>query len=209
MMSVKNQTPSLCNIYSFHEDLPEEFVDQTDVNKYFHPKILDLSQSQLRKVRVSRGSNKKSFAIKLFQFCELKTQQRYILQEKVNISKRKLTYFVKSLRDLLKTFDHVSKCIQIPLQKPKKRLDLQSQKTISLFFTITISLNIQLDKFSYRSALETTTLAYFPSKTLNYTAINLLLHKLSTSTIEKFTISTRTNFEGNYDMYRSHPCLWV
>ena len=70
-------------------------------------------------MRVSRGSNKKSFAIKLFQFCDLKTQQRYILQEEVNISKRELTCLVESLRDFLKTFDPASKCIQIPLPKPK------------------------------------------------------------------------------------------
>ena len=70
-------------------------------------------------MRVSRGSNKKSFAIKLFQFCDLKTQQRYILQEEVNISKRELTCLVNNLRDCLKTFDQASKCTQIPLPKPK------------------------------------------------------------------------------------------
>ena len=70
-------------------------------------------------MRVSRGSKKKSFAIKLFQFCDLKTQQRYILQEEGNISKRELTCLVDNLRDFLKTFDQASKCIQIPLPKPK------------------------------------------------------------------------------------------
>ena len=70
-------------------------------------------------MRVSRGSNKKSFAVKLFQFCDLKTQQRYILEEEVNISKRELTSLVDSLRYFLKTFDHASKCIQVPLLKPK------------------------------------------------------------------------------------------
>ena len=34
---------------------------------------------------------------------------------------------------------------------------------------------------------------YFPSKILNYTAINSFLHKLSTLTIARFTISTRTD----------------
>ena len=73
------------------------------------------------------------------------------------------------------------------------RFDLQSQKTISLLITITISLNIQIDKFVYHSDLETTILAYFPSKSLNYTAINLFLQKLSTLTIVKYTISTKTD----------------
>ena len=82
---------------------------------------------------------------------------------------------------------------RFPYRSPKLRLDLQSQKTVSLLITITISLNIQIDKFVYHSDLETTILAYFPSKNLNYTAINLFLRKLSTLTSAKFTISTRTD----------------
>ena len=70
-------------------------------------------------MRVGRGSKKISFAIKFFQSCYLKAQQRYILQEEVNISKRKLTSLVDSLRIFLRTFDHASKCIQIPLRKPR------------------------------------------------------------------------------------------
>ena len=127
-MSVKKQIPSLCNLYSFHEEIPEEFLDETDVDSYFCHNIFDISQSQHRIVRVTRGSNKKSFAIKLFQFCDLKTQQRYILQEEVNISKRELTCLVDNLRDFLKTFDQASKCIQIPLPKPKVEIGSTKSK---------------------------------------------------------------------------------
>ena len=126
-MSVKKQIPSLCKLYSFYKKIPEEFVDETDVDSYFYHKTLDISQSQNRIARVSRGSNKKSFAIKLFLFWDLKTQQRYILQENVNISKRELTCMVDSLRGFLKTFDHASKCIQIPLPKPI--VDIRSTKS--------------------------------------------------------------------------------
>ena len=65
-MSVKKQIPILCKLYSFHEEIPEEFLDETDVESYFYYNFFDNSQSQHRIVRVSRGSNKKSFAIKLF-----------------------------------------------------------------------------------------------------------------------------------------------
>ena len=126
-MSVKKQIPSWCKLYTFYEEIPEEFLDETDVDSYFYHNIFDISQSQHRIVRVSRGSNKKSFAIKLFQFCDLKTQQRYILQEEVNISKKELTCLVDNLRDFLKTFDQASKCIQIPLPKPK--VDIGSTKS--------------------------------------------------------------------------------
>ena len=94
-------------------------MDETVVDSYFYHNIFDISQSQHRIVRDIRGSNKKSSAIKLFQFCDLKTQQRYILQEEKNSSKRELTCLVDNLRDFLKTFDQASKCIQIPLPQPK------------------------------------------------------------------------------------------
>ena len=127
-MSVKKQIPSLCKLYSFYEEKPEEFLDETDADSCFYQNIFDISQSQERKVRVSRGSTKKSSAIKLFQFCDSKTQQRYILQEKVKISKRELTCLVDSLRDFLKTFDKTSKCIQIPLPKPKVEIGSTKSK---------------------------------------------------------------------------------
>ena len=53
--------------------------------------------------------------------------------------------------------------------------------TIFLLIAITISFNIQIDKFVYRSYLETTIFAFFELKYLNFTAINLIL------TIAKFT----------------------
>ena len=115
-MSVKKQIPGLCKHHSFYEETPDEFLD---VDSQFYHNILDNSQSQHRIVRVIRGSNKKSLAIKLFQFSDLKTQQRYILQEEKNISKRELTCLVDNLRDFLETFDQASKCTQSPLPKPK------------------------------------------------------------------------------------------
>ena len=149
---------------------------------------------QLRRARVSGGSNKKSFAIKLFQFCDLKTQQRYIIREEVNISEWNSLLFSTVCAIFSKLLIKLASVYRFPYRSPKLRLDLQSQKTISSLITITISLNTQMDKFVYRFDLETTILAYFPSKSLNYKAINLSLQKLSTLTIAKFTISTRTYF---------------
>ena len=131
-MSVEKQSPSLCRLYSFSEEIPEKFLDETDVGNSFYHKIFDISQSAHRIVRVSRGSNKKSFAIKLFQSCDLKTQQRYILHEEVNISKRELTTLVDSLPDFFKTFDQASKCIQISLPKPNVEIGSTKSKD-SLF----------------------------------------------------------------------------
>ena len=88
VMSVKKQIPSLFKLYSFYEEIPEVFLDETDVDSYFYHNIFDISQSQHRIVRVSRGSNKKLFAIKLFQFCDLKTATLYPARRTEYLQKR-------------------------------------------------------------------------------------------------------------------------
>ena len=131
----------------------KRILAETDVDSYFYHNVFDIFQSQHQIVRVSWGSNKKSFEIKLLQFCDLKTQQRVILQEEVIISKSELTCLVDNLRVFLKTFDQANKCIQIPLPKPKVEIGSTKSKAISLLITITISLNIQIDQFVYHSDL--------------------------------------------------------
>ena len=44
-MSVRKQLPSLCKLYSFYEEISEEFLDETDVGSYFYHNIFDISQS--------------------------------------------------------------------------------------------------------------------------------------------------------------------
>ena len=45
-MFVKEQIPNLCKLYSFYEEIPEEFLDETDVDSYFYHNVFDISQSQ-------------------------------------------------------------------------------------------------------------------------------------------------------------------
>ena len=71
-MSTKKQITSLSKLYSMYEEIPEEFLDETDVESYFYHNILDISQSHHRFVRVSKRSKKKSFAFKVFHFCDSK-----------------------------------------------------------------------------------------------------------------------------------------
>ena len=80
-MASKKQISSLCNHYSTYEKIPEEFSDETDVDSHFYHNILDISQSHHRIVRVSKGSNKKLFAFKVFHFCDSRLQQRFVLKE--------------------------------------------------------------------------------------------------------------------------------
>ena len=68
LTSVRKQIPSWCKLCSSYEEIPEEFLDETDVDSYFCHNNFDISQSQHRIARDSRVSNEKPFAIKLFKF---------------------------------------------------------------------------------------------------------------------------------------------
>ena len=127
-MSSKEQNSSLCKLYSIYEELPEELLDETDVDSYFYHNILDISQSHNRIVRVSKESNKKSFAFKVFRFCDSKLQQRFNLREEVSISKKEIESLLDSLGEFLKAFDQANKVSQIPLPKPKFEIGFTKAK---------------------------------------------------------------------------------
>ena len=59
-MSAKKQNSSLCKLYSVYEEIPEDFLDETDVVKCFYQNILDISQSHSRIVLVSKRIQQKN-----------------------------------------------------------------------------------------------------------------------------------------------------
>ena len=38
-MSVKKQIPSLCKLYSFYEEVPEDFLEENDVESYLYHNV--------------------------------------------------------------------------------------------------------------------------------------------------------------------------
>ena len=127
-MSTKKKTSSLCKLYSVYEEIPEELLDETDVDSYFYHNVLDNSQSHHRRVRVSKGSKKMSFAFKVFNFCDSKLQQRFILEEEVSISKKEIESLLDSLGEFRQAFDQANKISQIPLPKPKFEIGFTKAK---------------------------------------------------------------------------------
>ena len=129
-MSTKKQISSLCKIYSVYEEIRQEFLDETDVYSYFYHNILDISQSHHRIVRVSKGFNRKSFAFKVFHFCDSKLQHRFIIKEEVSISKKEIDSLLDSWGEFLKAFDQANKKYRRFLYpKLSLRLDFKKQKT--------------------------------------------------------------------------------
>ena len=98
-------------------------MDETDVDNHFYHNILDIALIDNRIARVSKSSNKKFFAFKLFQFCKLKNQQRFILEEEVSVSLKELAANSDILRQFLKQYD---KNVKFPalytLPKPKQEI---------------------------------------------------------------------------------------
>ena len=194
-MSIKKQFSSLCKLYSVYEAIPEEFLDETNINSYFYHIILDISQSDQRKVWVSKGSNKKSFAFKVFLFCDSKLQQPFILNEEVNMSKEEIETLLDSVGDILKAFDQTNKLSQIPLPKPKFEIGFTKAKgeLFSHCYKDIIKHSNRQIWLSLRFEKKTR-LVSFPSKSLNNTVITSFLQKLSTAVTAKSNISTRINF---------------
>ena len=118
-MFVKKQIPRLCKLHSFYEEMPVDFSDKSDVDGSFNKASLTSRSPSFEKYVLKKSSNKKSFAIKWFQYCDLKTLQHHNLQGVVNISKKELRSLVDSLRIVLKAVDQASNSIQISLRKPK------------------------------------------------------------------------------------------
>ena len=127
-MSTRKQISSLRKLYSVYEKIPEEFLDETDVDSYFYHNILDISKSHHRKVRVSKWSIKNSFAFKVFQFCESKLQRRFILKEEVSIYKKEIVSLLDSSGEFLKAFVQANKVSQIPIPKPNFEIGITKAK---------------------------------------------------------------------------------
>ena len=122
-MSINEQIPSLKKFYTNYEEVLEIFFDETDVDFCFSHNIWDIALKDNRIVRVSKRSNKKIFAFKLFQFCNLENQQRFILEEEVSVSLKKLAASLNTLRQFLKQYDKTVKFPALyPVPKPKQEM---------------------------------------------------------------------------------------
>ena len=116
-MSIKKQIPTLRKLYAIYKEGRKSSSDETDVDSYFYHNILDTALNDIRIVRDSKGSIKKFFAFKLFGFCKLKYQQRFILDEEVSVSIKELEATLNTLSQVLKRYDKAVKNPLYPLTK--------------------------------------------------------------------------------------------
>ena len=208
-MSTKKQNSSLCKLYSIYEEVPEAFLDETDVDSYFYYNILDISQSQNRIFRVSKGSNKKSVAFKVFHFCDSKLQQRFILEEEVSISKKEIESLLDSLGEFLKAFDQANKVLQIPLPKPKFEIGFTKAKDVVFshcYKDIAEHLNRQ-KRISFRFGKNKTCVfsikkfEHYGDQFILTEVVNLGFREIKHLYKNRFFVAYKCNiFQSNYDV---------
>ena len=208
-MSTKKQISSLCKLYSTQKKIPEEFLDETDKDSYFYHNILDISQFHQRIVWVSKGSNKKSFALKVFHFCDSKLQERFILKEEVSISKKKIESLLDSFCEFLNPFDQAKKILQIPLPKPKFEIGFTKAKHelfSHCYEDIVKDLNRQI-RLSFRFEKEKTCVfsiknfEHYRDQFIFTEVVNLGYREIKHLYKKRFFVAYKCdNFEINYDV---------
>ena len=115
------QIHRLCKLCSFYEKLPEDFLDETDVDSYFYHYNFDNSQSHHRIACDSKGSNKKVFCYEFVPI--LRFEDKTALYPP-----RRFEHFQKRTRLFLRTFGKASKCLHIPLPNPKTEIGSTKSK---------------------------------------------------------------------------------
>ena len=96
-MSVKKQSSSLSKLYTIYEEVPESFLDETDVDSYFYHNILDIALIDKRIVWVSEGSIKKNFCFQTISVLQLeKSTKIHSWRGGVSFVERTCSYFEHS-----------------------------------------------------------------------------------------------------------------
>ena len=109
-------------MYTIYEEVPGNFLDESDVDSYFYHNILAIALIDKGIVRVSKGSLEKSFVFKLYQFCNLKNRQKFILGEDVSVSIKELAAILNTVCQILKQYNERVKFPLYPLPKPKQEI---------------------------------------------------------------------------------------
>ena len=163
-MSVKKQLHSLSNFFSNHEEVFESFLDETDVDNCFYWKKCNISQFHHRIVWVSYSSNKNIIAVKFFRFCDIKTRQQFILDEKLPITRKKLSHYKIFSLHFWQRQNKPAHPQQFFYRDPKQKLAPHCCRTTSLLTAKKIFQNNPSVEYNYLFVLNKTTSVSFPSE---------------------------------------------
>ena len=136
-MPIKNHIPTLSKLYSIYEEIPEDLLDEADIDSYFYHSILNITKKEDRLVRLSKTSNKNSFNLKVFKFDCSTIQQKYSLSEEITLTRRELGVVLDCLNDFLLQFEAARQSNYYSLPTPKAPIGYTFLKDASFLSSYT------------------------------------------------------------------------
>ena len=128
-MSTKKQISSLCKLYSIYKEIPEEFLDETDVDSYFYQNLLDISQSHHRIVfELAKDPTKSLLPSKCFVSAIQSYSSNLFSRKKSAFLKRNMSFYSTVWVNFSKPFILPTKYRRFHYPNQNLRLDLQKQK---------------------------------------------------------------------------------
>ena len=152
-------------LYSFDEQITDEFLDKIDVDSNIYYNVFDFFQSPHR--IATKGCNKK-FWSQFVPILQSKDKAALYPPRRTQKFQKWFWFYRKQFAGFFKALESV---YRFHNQNLKFRLDLPKQKKCLLIF-VKIWLNVQTGKFIYCSDMETTNPACFPSKELSCIVIS-------------------------------------
>ena len=215
-MSIKKQSPSLSKLHTIYEEVPESFWTKRTLIVFFTIISWEIALIDYRIVRLTNGSNKKNFTFKLFQFCNLKNQQRLILEEEVSVSLKELAAILNTSRQFLKQYDKTDKIPALHLlPKPKQETGFtlfEDELFANFFQDIKEHCNRQTrHSFCFERKKE----CCFSIKNFQIVGeqnvlkeiINLRHCEVHSLHKNRYYINSKCgNFDSNYDIWVEHSC---
>ena len=118
-MPIRNQLPTLSKLYSIYKEIPEDLLDEADIDACFYRSILNITKKENRLVRLSKTSNKNSFKLKVCKIDCSTIQQKYSLGEENTLTRRELGLVLDCLNDVLLPIEaaRLSKYYSLPTPK--------------------------------------------------------------------------------------------
>ena len=127
-MSTKKQISSLCNLYSVYEEIPEEYLDETDLDSYFYHNILDISPTN-EFFELAKDPIKIPLHIKCFVFAIQSYSSVLFSRKNSTFQKKKLSLYSTFCVNFSKLLIQPTKYRRFHDPNQNLRLELQKQNT--------------------------------------------------------------------------------
>ena len=104
-MFIKKHLPILEKLYKQNEKIAQNIpLEETDIDSYFFPVILDIARTDYRTIRISKGFEFCTFSIKKFVFDDIIHTQALKLSSELPLSTSEAFFALHFAADILKKY---------------------------------------------------------------------------------------------------------